>query len=243
MPSTEYNTMTDEEYMTGANETLPDMAFRDNQSRQMRINNVIPAERVSTWFSHHVVREPEDLLTHVQRIHFANSQKSEPALYSALLDLFIALGTRGKALREMMLTQNSNLLSDAHQAFLQASIAAGIHSRDNIEDSAMSMLCCGFSGARDLIEVSTSRRTADRDPLRQALESIECSQIDEARIILERSFFGGTSNAVQQQLLLEIYRKTDDRTHFEKLHATFDSETAPASVDWQALADHFATAS
>lgn len=225
--------------VTELNELSPDMAFRDNQSRQLWIDSAIPPQRVNDWFSHHVVRQPEDLLAHVQRVHFAAGENAELALYSALLDLFIALGSRGRALREMMLAQSSNLLSDVHKDFLQASIADGIAARDRIEEPALSVLCRGFSGSGDLIEVSASAHPKDSDPLRRALESIECSELDEARMILEQSFFDGTSNAVQQQLLLEIYRKTDDAAHFDKLYDSFDFDSVPD--DWQALAEHFAT--
>jgi len=189
------------------------------------------------------VRRPEDLLAHVQRVHFAASQNIETALYSALLDLFITLGDKGQALREMMLTENSALLSDAHRAFLQASIASGISARERIEDPAMSMLCLGFSGVGQLVEVSTAAAVGERDPLRQALESIECSELDEARVTLEQSFFSGTSNIVQEQLLLEIYRKTDDKAHFERLYATFNTDATLVPAEWQTLADHFAVAS
>jgi len=228
-------------YVSGMNEPAPDMAFRDDQSRRLWVDSSIPAERIDAWFSHHIVRQPEDLLAHVQRVHFATSQNAEPALYSALLDLFIALGSRGQALRETLLAQSSELLSDVHRVFLQASISAGINARDSIEDPAMSMLCRGFSGVGDLIEASKAAPAEDMDPLRQALESIECSELDEARAILEKSFFGGTFDAVQQQLLLEIYRKTDDSVHFEKLYATFSPDLAPD--DWLVLAEHFSVES
>jgi len=234
--------MTDMPHLIGITERTPDMAFRDNQSRRLRVDGAIPSERVDAWFSHHIVRRPEDLLAHVQRVHFAASQKNETALYSALLDLFIALGEKGQELRERMLTENSALLSNAHRSFLQASILSGISARDRIADPAMSMLCLGFGGVGQLVEVSASAAVGERDPLRQALESIECSELDEARIILEQSFFNGTSNIVQGQLLLEIYRKTDGRAHFERLYATYDSGSASVPVEWQALADHFAVA-
>jgi len=218
----------------------PEMAFRKAGSRNLHVVSEAASLKISDFFSHYVVSHPLDLVTHVQRIHFAISRATEIDVYSTLLDLFIALGSRGQSLRQTMLEQASTKLGADHKAFLSDALEVGVNARDVIDDPGVSMLSAGYSGCDDMVVVQREHRGSDHeDPLQQAMDSIECSNLDEARVILEEAFYADRSNLDQQRLLLEIYRKTDDKKHFSVLFETFEGDSNPAHADWSEMAEQF----
>ena len=220
----------------------PEMAFSDTHSRHQHvISDALPV-RIHAYFSHCIARNPKDLLAHVQRIHFASARGSRLEIYSAMLDLFIALGSHGLPLRRTMLAQVSSQLDPQQLVFLSDALKAGISTRDVINDSGISTLISGYSGCDDLVTTQGPQGEENGDPLQQAMASIECSDLEEARAILEESLYSDRTNMDQQKLLLEIYRKTGDKKHFMALYETFEGDSNPAYADWQALATHFGLA-
>jgi len=230
--------------MSGPDERL-EMAFSVRGNRRLQLRVDAPAEKVSRFFSHQLIREPRDLLSHVQRIHFLIRQTETQAVYSALLDLFLALGARGQSLREEMLNHAMALLSTAQQQYLKSKLETGIGARDIIPDPGQSILCKGFTGNSDLVLEVRPQTALDNQPLQQALECLECSDLNGARLILEEAMLGDQSSLEQQQLLLEIYRKADDKEHFIDLHQKLDGHgvEAEAEAEWQSLLQHFQQAS
>lgn len=216
-----------------------EMAFRDAGSRHLYVISEALPERIDEYFSHCISRNPKDLLTHVQRIHFVSERGSSSELYSALLDLFIGLGVHGLALRRAMLKRVSSQLDSAQRLFLNEALETGITERDVINDRGISILTSGYSGCDELVIIQREQGERKGDPLQQAMASIECSDLEEARAILEGSLYSDRTNLDQQKLLLEIYRKTGDKKHFMALYETFEGDSNPAYADWQALATHF----
>ncbi len=218
-------------------DTHLELAFRDRGTRRMQLKSDASPEKVEAYFCHHVVRAPQDLLVHVQRIHFAIERLPESRIYSALLDLFIALGERGLALRTEMLQQAKDHLSTEHLEYLNSILEGTATADGSIDDQSFSMLAKGVTGCRDMVR--GERQMRDESPLEQALECIECSDLEGARLILEAAVTEDHAHPEQQKLLLELYRKTDDRKHFSVLYQAMISESNPTHAEWQALHQHF----
>ena len=216
-----------------------EMAFRDAGSRDQHVISDALPERIKAYFSHCISRNPKDLLVHVQRLHFVSVSGDTTDIYSALLDLFIVLGSRGLPLRRTMLAQVSGQLKPEQLIYLSDALETGIDARDVIKDPGISMLSSGYSGSDSLVIVERRQGVEKGDPLQQAMASIECSDLEEARTILEDSLYSDRADLDQQHLLLEIYRKTEDKKHFMALYETFEGDSNPAYADWQALATHF----
>lgn len=219
-----------------------EIAFTDTGSRQQYVISDALPERIDAYFSHYIIRNPKNLLAHVQRINSVSAHGGKLDIYSTLLDLFIALGSQGLSLRRAMLAKVSSQLDPAHLMFLSDALEAGIHARDVINDPGISMLINGYSGFDDLVKIQRQQGEEKGDPLQQAMASIECSDLEEARIILEDSLYSDRADLDQQKLLLEIYRKTADKKHFMALYETFEGDSNPAYADWQELATHFGLA-
>lgn len=231
--------MTQNQNVAENNDIRSEIAFTDTGSRQQHmISDALP-ERVASYLLHCITRNPKNLLAHVQRINAVSARGSQSDIYSALLDLFVALGSQGLSLRRVMLAQVSSQLEPAQLIFLSTAIKVGVGARDVIIDPGASMLINGYSGCDELVTVHRHQGGEKGDPLQQAMASIEFSDLEEARIILEDALYSDRADLNQQKLLLEIYRKTADKKHFMALYETFEAGSNPAHADWQALAAHF----
>ena len=217
-----------------------EMAFSVSGARNFDLIVDKPAERICEFLGHQVARKPEDLLAHVQRIRVAARHQLSPFLYGALLDLFIVLGSRGYELRKHMLEFVSDKLETGAKSHLDSVLENGIRSSDAIENPGVSVLSKGITGRVDFVdEVSTASQQGYEDPLEQALSCLESSQLDVARQVLEDAIFAGVSNTEQQQLLLDLYRKADDKLNFSVLYSSLDETSNAAPEAWEELAKHF----
>jgi hypothetical protein len=187
---------------------------------------------------HCVARDPSDLRSHVRRIllHLEDSQAID--LYAALVDLFIALGHRGFELRRRMLNMSRSLLKPHQHDVLSEALVTGL---DPISVPTVpgSVLSRGIVGSLDMVKPIAEKTSEPRDPLIEAREFLEYSQIEEAREVLERAVMSEPQRSDLHIELLEIYRSTRDKTNFDKMHAKLDGTTNPAHEAWQTLAALF----
>lgn len=215
-------------------------AFSLGGNRRLNPDIDYDAESACQFLAHQIARKPRDLLAHVQRIRLAARHRLQPVLHGALLDLNIALGKRGPALRKHMLDVVAEVLPEQSRSYFGGLLEQGIHAYDPITDPGISVLCKGISGSVDFIEAGTGEDVRYHDtPLEQALASIESSQLEHAREVLEGAIYGGNSDPEQQQLLLDLYRKTDDRLHFSVLYSTLGEGQKFMPESWDGLADYF----
>jgi len=215
------------------------MAFSIAGSRSLGLSTNKPADQVCDFLAHHIAREPQDLMVHVQRIKLAAKHELKPVLKGALLDLYIALGTHGYDLRKCMLKLASDVLSEESVQHLANGLDDGIGASDAIPDSGISVLCKSVAGNTKLIQAGSAAQETLHDPLEQALANIECSQLDEACEVLEEAIHEGTSSTQQQALLLDLYQKTNDKTRFSKIYSNIEKAAIQDQTAWRALAVHF----
>lgn len=217
-----------------------EMAFRVGGSRHFDLQIDKPAEKICEFLGHQIARKPEDLLAHVQRIRVAARNQLEPYLFGAMLDLFIALGSRGYELRKRMLDYVADRLGPEAQQQFRAALEGGIQASDANEDPGISVLSKGITGHTDIVdEAHSASQQGYEDPLEQALAALESSQLEVARQVLEDAIFAGVSNTEQQQLLLDLYRKSDDTLNFSVLYSSLNENSNAAPEAWTELAKHF----
>ncbi len=215
------------------------MAFSITGSRALGLSSDKPVEKVCEFLAHHIARKPQDLMVHVQRIKLAVDHDLEPVLHGALLDLFIALGPRGYALRKCMYDLAFKVLDNESIQYLADGLEKGIKASDAVPEQGITVLCRSIMGSVELVEMDQAADDPGHGPLEQALANIECSQLEDAQDVLEQSIRADASNLEQQTLLLDLYRKTNSRTRFLVFFSALDEGAMLTPQAWREMADHF----
>lgn len=192
---------------------------------------------LADYLCHRVTREPSDLRSHVRRIFLAHEQQSTVELFGALVDLFIALGNKGLRLRQRMLEWSKENLEARQYGLLRESLAGGLDER-TVAFVHGAMLCRGVEGSLKLVESGAERSREPRDPLVEAREYLEYSQLDEARNLLEEALMQDPRRQELHEELLEIYRSTRDQSNFAKMLGRLNKGN-PMLEQWQELAEYF----
>ena len=73
-----------------------------------------------------VTANPHDLKTHLQRIHFHWQRRKRDAVFTALVDLFLILGTAGAAIRSRLVRNCEALLTSEQRVFLLEHLNDGL---------------------------------------------------------------------------------------------------------------------
>jgi len=215
------------------------MAFTVTGSRSLDLLVDKSAQQVCDFLAHHIARKPQDLVVHVQRIKLAAEHDLKPVLKGALLDLYIALGTRGYDLRQRMLKLASGVLSEESIQFLADGLEDGVGASHFIPDAGVSVLCKSIAGNIEFIRAGSVAGESLFDPLEQALANIEWSQLEAACEVLEEAIHAGNSSLEQQALLLDLYQKTDAQARFSVTYSNIEKSAMQDQAAWEVLASHF----
>lgn len=213
--------------------------FHISDARGIRIANREWSEVAGRYLAHAVVRTPDKLHVHVQRIHFANAHGRTSELYGALIDMFISLGDRGGQLREQMLSIALEQLDGEAYDFLTAALETPLKASSVFPGKAVSVLSKGFIGSPDILTKPKATTNNGHDPLKLAESYVEYGEIHSARAQLEIELLRGRSTAAQEQQLLEIYNTIAEQGLFDSIYALVDKDKLHVPVQWQALANHF----
>ena len=187
-----------------------------------------------------MARTPANLIAQVQRINSCLAHRNSEGVYGALLDLFIALGEKGLLLRRRMLVQAKPLLGEERSRALARHLEKGLQATDPMPPSSHSVLSKGLTGTRQLVIRVDSASTTERDPLEDAIEHLEYSQIDKAQAILEQALLEDPSRADLHSNLLAIYRSSGDSVSFARMRDKLDQKQNPVADEWDQLAKYFA---
>lgn len=191
------------------------------------------------YFCHSIARDPNDLRSHVRRILLEYEEGNSPGLYAALLDLFIALGKRGVGLRKRMLELAKAMLEPQQFKLLSDSFGHGLEPLHAPIISG-SILGRGIEGSLDMIHpVGGGREGGARDALVEAREYIEYSQLDEARVVLERAILREPQRTELYMELLDVYRSTRDSINFSRMSWELKGREIPVPEAWQELMEYF----
>lgn len=161
---------------------------------------------LASYLAHCITRNPQDLRAHTQRVYLHFSINDNEGLYSALLDLFIALGEKGLSLRQLLLAHSRKNLLPQQLEFLEANIIDGLHPNSIIENCGNSLLHSGIeSSLAMIIKQQRGDTQAPPDPLQDAQEYLEYGQLDLALDVLETAMEKDPGNKEISKELLQIY--------------------------------------
>lgn len=194
-------------------------------------------QRLVDYLSHCVSKHPQDLRVHVQRILLCLRLQLPEALFGALLDLFIALGEKGYALRQRILEQCVTRLPEPYYAFLRSRQLAGIDGRDVVLPCRYSRLTQGVTGRLDFIGLSTDQPMAAKTGIMAlARDLLDSGMIADARELLESALLESPDDLPLSQELLIIYRHTRDAVALATMLRRLEGRPLAAQADWLALA-------
>lgn len=220
-----------------ASETI-DAAFTLDRDRAIRLSRDKASDahiRHGNYLARALARQPGDLIRHVQRIHLHIENADGRRLYGALVDLFIALGSRGAALRRRMLEASRAVLDAGQFARLEGALADGLQANHRLGDIPGSVLGRPVRGSLELV-VRAVRAAPVRSALEEARALLDDGYVDEARQLLESALDETPYDAALADELLPIYRAQRDRRGYETTRQMLDSFNAlPAS--WQRFND------
>lgn len=211
-------------------------AFRVDDLRALRPARASDAPELVDYLEQRIAAEPSHLLHHIRRIALEYQLDRPESLYGALIDLFLVLGADGRALRRRMTEGTRGRLVPEHYARLSRWLQGPTLSAETAPPLRSSLFGLGMGETLHLVETRETSDPDARDPLVEARECIEYSQIDEARRILESALGAQPERADLQWELLDLYRAQRDASDFLKLYPTFATDENPLAEDWRATA-------
>ncbi|MBK1724604.1 type IV pilus assembly protein FimV [Thiocystis violacea] len=219
-----------------------ELAFVLPASSRLRVIAPTHANDPGAFLAHQVARVPKDLRAHVQRVIFHVGGTNASGSYAALVDLFIALGSKGMPLRQRMLDTAKRLLNRGQYQALVGKLDSGLRATDSIPCAPASMLSKGTRGTGTLVERLDRHETPHlQDPLDEARSYLEYGQLDEARTLLESALLSEPSRMELHLELLAIYRATLDLESFSAMWKLQDPARNPAADAWLETADNLST--
>jgi hypothetical protein len=152
-----------------------------------------------------VSRDAHDLESHARRVLLAFRPPLTDLAFGALLDLFLALGERGRSLRKRMLDMGEGWLEADEVHFLRMHLETGLTRATALPSAPGSVFHSALVGMAQM--VSHERQAAARmSAHEQAVSLLEHGDLAGASQLLEDALMADPTNAEISQELLGIYR-------------------------------------
>lgn len=185
---------------------------------------------------HDVVRSRAALILHVQRLLLYQQASDAAGVLGALLDLFIALGARGRDLRKRMLERTRALLGAEQAAFFESRLDAGVGELEIVPDAPASRLARGICGRTALVARTQAGPAAEEDRFALAEQHLHDGHVTEAMEVLEALLQAQPERSDAAQLLLDIYRRGGLDERFLALLPQMRAAPAATRAAWEAHA-------
>lgn len=186
------------------------------------------------YFCGRVARAPRDLRNHMQRVFFHRLAHDREGAYAALLDLFLALGDKGTALRARLLAACADLLDGRQRERLARALRAGEGlGHDGVPGAVLST---GVTGVTGLVRVRDDTGPTARGALQEAQELMRFGQVEEARDVLEEALLATPSDPALSDELLTIYRHARDRRRLIAMRDRLGDALGVSRPTWDATA-------
>ena len=186
--------------------------------------------------THKISRNPKSLIAHLQRIHTSYKSGWNEQLYASLSDLFFSLNGKGKPLSRRMLGSTRSLLSEQQYQLLEKYLSN--YDKSLLTGNRFSILTQGLIGSSFIVK-KDDKKAVTHDPLLIARDYIEYSQLDDAKITLESGIINKPKRQDLQIELLDLYKLTNDKAAFNKMHSHLLGRKIKLSADWLTLKEHF----
>lgn len=186
--------------------------FLIDGTKSLYLHDITNPGEAAALLKHRVLKNPNDLRSHVRRILLSIDQDDDHDLEGALTDLFIVLQSRGLALKDLLLGVAETCLSESRTDFLRQHRKAGFEPWDtSVSNVQASVLALGFSGTHELVVRGTPKPASEfSNPVEEARSCLEYGQVDAARDVLERALEDDPTDELVASELLEIYIYTND---------------------------------
>lgn len=184
-------------------------AFGLEESRELRITSW-PLAQARKFLVHAIARNPRNLLQHTQRIELSIAASDASDVFSALLDLNIALGAHGKALRNRMRCAARALLTSDQSDFLMRAQDTGCSATDGHPAAPYSIFSHGLTGKLDLVVSTEIEQLQTSDPLHEAETQLRDGNLAAARTTLECALADAPERDDLASALLELYVRSQD---------------------------------
>ena len=183
-----------------------------------------------------ILRDPNNLLIHLQRITLCYEHKNEDQLYAAVVDFFVVLQDAGLLIKQRILAGSRKHLSPILWEHLQIYLS----DYHLIQGNIYTVLTSGIENNIDLVASQTDKKVAlDYDPLQIARDYIEYSQLDEARKTLETAILEHPDYNELHEDLLELYKSTNNIEAFNEVKFALSEINHPMQSQWDALNSYF----
>jgi hypothetical protein len=213
-------------------------AFAIDGDKSVRLSREMADSMAPDYLAHWVARHPLDLVRHVQRINLHSDRAEPERLFAALVDLFIALGERGAALRGRMLDGARQLLGHEQVNLLQQSLVNGLTANHRL-DVPGSMLSRPVMGVLDVVARS-ARPSVARSALEEARALVDEGHIEAAQSLLETALPANPHHTELAEELLLVYRATRNQQGYLRTRQMLEAadalprtwRTADELADW-----------
>jgi GNAT superfamily N-acetyltransferase len=190
-------------------------------------------EPMDAWrhFTSMVARDQLDLAWHVRRVLLACRPPLTDRVFGALIDLYLALGSQGRGLRQAMLERAEPWLDPEDATFLRAYLDLGLRPDSSLPAALGSLLDRSVSGSAQMVA-------------RQRVEVMEASALERASSLLEHGDLDGARSLLEEALLLDpadtqiatelllIYRHSRDDAAQAAMTAKLQASGAALPEGW-----------
>lgn len=210
------------------------LCFQIDATRRLRLGEGALDGAVLDMLGHRIRDNPGDLRSHTRRILLLIERAEASALYGAMADLYIVLGSHGQALKKRLYHLAEPRLSRTAAAFLKKTMGSGIQPWDmSIAHLRTSLLCLCYTGVCEVVHrAAADARAGYANALEEAAASLEYGQVDEAREVLEKALREDPYGDEVAEELLKIYQGTRDEKSFARMRSFFRDSQLPVPDSW-----------
>jgi tetratricopeptide (TPR) repeat protein len=198
-----------------------------------------PVAVVSQYLTYQIIKFPHDFRSHIQRIYLLIQQQNTTALYGALFDLFLVLGSNGLALRQRMLFNAQSVLTELEFDRLQQTLESGLTGNTDIPKPTQAVLNKALSNNQLFIEKVAQQNMTPSNAVEEASSFLEYGQFDQAREILEEAIISTPRQLELHHDLLEIFQTTRDSEQFIVFYERLLESDVALPMLWKEMANEF----
>ena len=188
------------------------------------------------YLEERIRRDPRNLRAHVERVRQRVALGDAPGLLAALVDLFIALGPKGRELRGQLLRRCTPLLPELQHRWLAARLDSGLDAADPGGAVPGAYLSRQIAGTTRIVVGGSGSVPTPGELARQA-----SAQGDDAaaRELLEEALDFDPGQATLCAELLALYRRGNDRQAFERMRTRMLGRRLALPEEWERAAAWF----
>lgn len=182
-------------------------------------------------------RQPDNLKRHVQYLVtlLQMPEVDSEQLFAGLVDLFIALGDGGLALRRRLLARSRPWLQPAALAFLRPHLDGGMDSNTPLPPGCKAVLTGGVSGLLDFASREQLAGNGFASLYEEAVSQLEYGEVEQAQELLEKALREQPRNEEIAAELVAIYRHRRDTESQAAMSQWFISNDLPLPMCWPLL--------